>query len=190
AAKSAALTTRSSSASRYRPKAVTRPVRRASCPSALSRTVFACSSSAATTSSPRASSTADAMPNAAAAATTAGGGTRSLASGTTTRCASGRKTVSHIHSCRSRGLRERASSDKRALADGLARPDQVPGRVDLVPDVPHQEAARATVVVDVGDRALAVRLVPRLDGREPRVHLAHRLVAEVEHVGVEERHVV
>ena len=53
------------------------PGARASCPSALSSTVFSCSSSAAATRCPRASSTAAASPVARPASTTAGGGTRS-----------------------------------------------------------------------------------------------------------------
>ena len=44
-------------------------------------------------------------------------------------------------------------------------------------------------LVDVRDDPLAVRLLPALDGLEPRVDLADRLVAEIEHVGVEERQV-
>ena len=62
--------------------------------------------------------------------------------------------------------------------------------IDLVPGVPEQEAARPPLVVDEGDDALAIRLVPPLDRREPRIDFAHCLVAEVEEVGVEEREVV
>src|SRR5689334_23453603 len=138
-----------------------RPVNRASCPSALSSTVFSCTSSAAAISSPRASATAPAMPHAADASTTAGGGTRSGASTSTTTCASGRNSRSHSHSCTTRGLRERASAlDKGSFGNGLAREDQLGRRVDLVPDVPEQEATRLPLVVDVRDDALAVRLVP------------------------------
>src|SRR3569833_5714 len=160
-----------------------RPVSRASCPSALSSTVFSCTSSAATISEPRASSTAPRMPTAAAASTTTGGGTRRRANGTTTRCARGRKTCSHSTSVPRLGFFE-------ALKLDTARFDRVARRVELVPDVPEQEAARPPVCVDVRDRPLAERLVPRLDRLQARVDLADGLVAEVEQVGVEERHVV
>src|SRR5436305_3143749 len=139
---------------------------------------------------PRANSTAPAIPHPVDASTTAGGGTPRRASGSTTRCASGRKTLSHTHSCRRRALRERASLDKRPLADGFPRHDQLARSVDLVPDVPHEESTRPAVVVDIRDRPLAIRLVPGLDGREARVDLSDGLVAEVEHVGVEKRNVV
>src|SRR5262245_13857862 len=191
AAQSAASTNRSHSESRYLPSAVTRSVSLASCPSALSSTVFSCISSAATTSSPRARSTAATTPVAAAASTTAGGGTRSGASTSTSTCASGRKSRSHSHSCTARGLRDRASAlDKRPFCHRAAREDQLARGVDLVPDVPEQDAARPPLVVDVRDDALAVRLVPTLHRRKARVELADRLVAEIEEVGVEERNVV
>src|SRR2546423_567362 len=65
-----------------------------------------------------------------------------------------------------------------------------PGRVaDVVAEVPEQPAARRAVRV-VGDDAFAVRLLPVLDGLEPRIDLADGFVSEVEEVGVEEREVL
>src|SRR5256885_6155893 len=167
-----------------------RPVRRASCPSALSSTVFSCTSSAATTRCRRASSTAPPIPHAVPTSTTAGGGTRSGASASTTTCASGRKTSSHSVSCRSLGFRERASLDKDPLADRLRRANQLARRIDFAPGVPEQEPARTALLVDVRNRALSIRLLPRLDRLEPGVDLADGLVAEVEQIRVEEREVV
>src|SRR5690348_18247092 len=114
------------------------------------------------------------MPAPVDASTTAGGGTRSGSSTMTTRCASGRYTHSHSCSCASRGLRERARAlDKRLrLVDGLSRTDPLPCDVDLVPRVPQQITARPAVVVDVCDDALAVRLLPLLDGGKPRIEIA------------------
>ena len=73
---------------------------------------------------------------------------------------------------------------------GLASTDQLARRVHLVPRVPEQEPARAPFPIRVRDDALPVRLDPVLDRRQPGVDLPHRLVAEIEHVGVEERQVV
>src|SRR5436190_16286332 len=187
AANSAAFTSRSTSESRYRPKALVRPVRRASWPSALSSSVFSWTRSAAASNEPRPSSTAAARPTPPAATTTSGGGTWRRANRRTSGCASGRKTFSHTSSVPRRGLRDRA----RGL-DGkgsLSGPDQLACVVDLVPHVPEQHAARFAVL-DVRDDALAVRLLPVLDHLEAGVDLPDRLVAEVEEVGVEERQVV
>src|SRR5436305_1880773 len=169
-----------------------RPVRRASCPSALSSTVLSWTSSAASTRCPRASPTAPAMPVAAASRTTAGGGTRRRAKTSTPTCASGRKRCSQSTSVPRLAFFDRAKAalDKRPLADGHARFDQLARGVGLVPHVPEQEPARLPVVVDIRDRSLPVRLLPRLDGRQARVDLADRLVAELEEIGVEERDVV
>src|SRR3954453_4202806 len=142
------------------------------------------------TRSRRASSTAPANPTAAASSTTTGGGTRSRANASTNGGASGRKRGSHNTPFPRLAFRDCANLDKRSFADGIACLDELDRRVDLAPDVPQQEPARAAFVVDVRDRALAVRLLPRLDGREARVDLADCFVAEVEHVGVEERHVI
>ncbi len=84
----------------------------------------------------------------------------------------------------SRRGRRSAGVDDGAGANQLAR------RVDLAPGVPEQEPARLAVAVDVGDDALAVRLGPLGDGVQTRVHVADRLVAELEQVGVEERQMV
>src|SRR5579864_8726426 len=107
------------------------------------------------------------------------------ASASTTRWASGRKTISHNASCRSLVLRERASLDKRSFAHRCAGADELTCSIDLVPDIPEQDAARAPVVVDIGDGALVIRLVPVLDRLEPGVDRADGLVAEVVDVGVE-----
>src|SRR3954447_862251 len=123
------------------------------------------------------------MPVAAASTTTTGGGTRSAANASTKGWASGRKPCSHSASVPRLGFRERLKPDN-------ARLECRAGIVDLAPDVPEQEAARAPVLAEVGDRALSERLLPRRDRLEPGVHLAHGLVAEVEQVGVEERHMV
>src|SRR5690348_4899474 len=130
------------------------------------------------------------MPHAVDARTTAGGGTRSGASASTTTCASGRKTISQTVSWRSLAFRERASLDKRSFSDRLAGAEQLACLVHLVPHVPEEEAARAAGLVDVGDRPLAVRLLPGLDRGKPRVDLADGLVAEVEEIGVEKRQMV
>src|SRR5690242_10936192 len=159
---------------------------RASWPSALSSSVLSWTRSAATTSEPRPSSTAAAIPAVPAAATT-GGATRSRASARTSGCASGRKTRSHTSSVPSRGFRDRARALNRKSA--LARDEQLPGRVELVPDVPEEDAARPAVL-DVRDYALPIRLLPVLDGLEARVDRADGLVAEAEEIGVEERQVV
>src|SRR5438552_14654829 len=164
---------------------------RVSWSSALSSMVFSWTSSAAATRWPRASSTAAAIPVAPADAATGGGGTRSGSSASTTRCASGRKTSSQRRSCATFVFRERASPlDNRHRVDRLGGADQLASGLDLVPDVPEQEAARPPRVVHVGNDALAVRDVPPLYRGEARIDVADRLVAELEHVGVEERQVV
>ena len=92
-----------------------------------------------------------------------------------------------------RRRRRRASVEERAeirRVDDRAGADQLPRRVDLVPDVPEQEPARLAVAVDVGDDALPVRLDPLSDGIELGVDIPDRLVAEVEEVGVEEGEVL
>src|SRR4051812_3441293 len=187
AAKSAALTSRSTSESRYRPNALVRPVSRASWPSALSSSVLSWTRSAAASKEPRPSSTVAARPAAPAATTTSGGGTRRRAKRRTRGCASGRKTFSHTSSVPRRGLRDRASALDRKGAH--SRANQLTGVVELVPHVPEQHAARLAVL-DIRDDALPVRLLPVLDHLEAGVDLSHRLVAEVEQVGVEERQVV
>src|SRR5471030_1365230 len=94
-------------------------------------------------------------------------------------------------SCAALGLRERSRAlDKVGLFDRGSRPDQLAAPVDVIPHVPEEEPARPPVIVDVRDNPLAVRLLPALDSREPRVDLAHRLVTQIEHVGVEEREMV
>src|SRR5664280_2462873 len=59
-----------------------------------------------------------------------------------------------------------------------------PCRLHLVPHVPEQHAAHAPVL-QVIDDPLAVGDLPVLDRLEAGVHLAHRLVAEVEEVRIE-----
>src|SRR4051794_37439937 len=136
-------------------------------------------------------STAPAIPLAVDARTTAGGGTRSGARASTTGCASGRKTCSHSTSLPRRALRERASAlDKLRPLHRLSRLDALACVVDLPPCVPEEEAARARVRVDVRDDSLALRGLPLLHGVEAGVHLADRLVAEVEEIRIEERDAV
>src|SRR5260370_19897524 len=131
------------------------------------------------------------MPAAPDASTTTGGATRNPTSASTTRCAAGRTVRSQSHSCTARSLRERPSAlDKRALVDRSTGADQLGRGVDLVPDVPEENAARPALIVDVRDDTFAVRLVPALHRRESRIDFADRLVADVEQVGVAERDVV
>src|SRR4029077_1215120 len=101
----------------------------------------------------------------------------------TSGCARGLKTHSHTSSVPRRGFRDRAR--RLGGKDTLTRADQLAGIVQLVPDVPEEHSARLAVL-DVGDIALAVRLLPVLDDLESRVDDPDRLVAEVEQVGVEE----
>src|SRR5579859_708163 len=188
AAKIAALTSRSTSESRYRPKALVRPVSRASWPSALSSRVLSWTRVAAASSDPWPSSTAAATPAAPANATTTGGGTRSRANTRTSGCARGRKTRSHTTSVPRRGLRERARAELDSEGP-LTGSQQVSRRIELVPDVPEQNAARPSAL-DVRDDALAIRLLPVLDRFESRVDDPDCFVTQVEQVGVEEGEVV
>jgi len=76
----------------------------------------------------------------------------------------------------------------RAAARGLRR-DHRRGGLDLAPGVPQQHAAHAALA-QVVDHSLPERFLPVFDDLEARIELAHRLVAEVEEVGVEERQMV
>src|SRR5215212_11012296 len=67
--------------------------------------------------------------------------------------------------------------------------DQGPGRIELIPDVP-EECSSHPALATVGEDAFEVRLLPLSHHLGSGIDIPYRLIAQIEHVRVEEGEVL